>query len=164
MNGNQATAGIINLLSESDSAFVRINFFDISSASASAANEFANISPSAIRQFFPIFEFAFVLRAGSHCTHHSVDGTATKSSYARDTQTSTRDARATQTLPLIQPPLQNCRRVRAGLAVTCRYRKVGSTKEEWSAWDARHRTRRDRGNGAFGQGDIEGKAAMGSGE
>ena len=116
MNGNQATAGIINLLSESDSAFVRINFFDISSASASAANEFANISPSAIRQFFPIFEFAFVLRAGSHCTHHSVDGIATKSSFARDTQTSTRDARATQTLPLIQPPLQNCRRVRAGLA------------------------------------------------
>jgi hypothetical protein len=28
----------------------------------------------------------------------------------------------------------------------------------------RHRIRRDRGNGAFGQSDIEGKAAMGSGE
>ena len=28
----------------------------------------------------------------------------------------------------------------------------------------RHRTRRDGGIGAFGQSDIEGKAAMGSGE
>ena len=28
----------------------------------------------------------------------------------------------------------------------------------------RHRTRRDLGNGAFGGSDIEGKAAMGSGE
>ena len=27
-----------------------------------------------------------------------------------------------------------------------------------------HRTRRDRGNGAFGESDIEGKAAVGSGE
>jgi len=29
---------------------------------------------------------------------------------------------------------------------------------------ATHRTRRDRGNGGFGESDIEGKAAMGSGE
>jgi hypothetical protein len=31
-------------------------------------------------------------------------------------------------------------------------------------WDERDRTRRDPGNGAFGGSDIEGKAAMGSGE
>ena len=36
--------------------------------------------------------------------------------------------------------------------------------KEWSWRDQRHRTRRDRGNGAFGESDIEGKAAMGSGE
>ena len=40
----------------------------------------------------------------------------------------------------------------------CLYRR------EWSAWGARDGTRRDRGNGAFGESDIEGKAAMGSGE
>ena len=32
------------------------------------------------------------------------------------------------------------------------------------SFDERHRTRRDQGNGAFGGSDIEGKAAMGSGE
>jgi hypothetical protein len=35
---------------------------------------------------------------------------------------------------------------------------------ERSEQDERHRTRRDRGNGALGESDIEGKAAMGSGE
>jgi hypothetical protein len=30
--------------------------------------------------------------------------------------------------------------------------------------DFQDRTRRDEGNGAFGESDIEGKAAMGSGE
>jgi hypothetical protein len=32
---------------------------------------------------------------------------------------------------------------------------------EWSWWDQQHRTRRDWGNGAFGESDIEGKAAVG---
>lgn len=49
MNGHQATSGIINFLRESDSAFICINFFDVSSASAGTTNEFANISPSAAR-------------------------------------------------------------------------------------------------------------------
>ena len=49
MNGHQATSGIINLLRESDSAFICINFFDVSSASAGAPIEFANISPSTAR-------------------------------------------------------------------------------------------------------------------
>jgi hypothetical protein len=49
MNGHQATSGIINLLRESHSAFIHINFFDVLSASAGAAKEFANISSSAAR-------------------------------------------------------------------------------------------------------------------
>jgi hypothetical protein len=47
--------------------------------------------------------------------------------------------------------------------------KVGSEKEKvrrknGAASGERQRTRRDPGNGAFGGSDIEGKAAMGSGE
>ena len=64
MHGYEATSLIVYLLRESHSAFIHINFFDVSSASAGAAKEFANVSSTAIGQFFPIFELPFVLRAG----------------------------------------------------------------------------------------------------
>ncbi len=47
MDSYEASAGVINFLRESDSAFVNVNFFDVTSASTGATHEFANISAPA---------------------------------------------------------------------------------------------------------------------
>jgi hypothetical protein len=53
-------------------------------------------------------------------------------------------------------------RAAIGMAVAASER--ATSEFQWSKWDERHRTHRDRGNGADGIGDIEGKTVTGNGE
>src|SRR5262245_38164969 len=64
--GYEPAACVINFLGKSDGVFIRVDLFDVAGASTSAADELASVSPSAVRQFFPIFEFSLVLHAGGH--------------------------------------------------------------------------------------------------
>ena len=57
MHGYEATGLIVDFLRKSNRAFCRIHFFDVAGASASAACEFTNVSPSAIGQFFQCLNF-----------------------------------------------------------------------------------------------------------
>ena len=72
MHGNEATGSIVNLLHESRRVLIGVNFFDVTGVSACTACKLANVSSTAIRQLFPMSEFAFVLerdaiaRAGYH--------------------------------------------------------------------------------------------------
>jgi len=57
---------IINFLSKSNRFFGRIHFFDVTSAPACATEKVAKVTAAAIRQFFPVSKFLFVLLARSH--------------------------------------------------------------------------------------------------
>jgi len=63
---HETAAGIVNLLRKTNRAFVRINLFDVTSATAGATNEFTDVPSTSIWQFFPMLKFSFVLCARSH--------------------------------------------------------------------------------------------------
>jgi hypothetical protein len=60
MHSYELAGGVINFLCESNGVLIHINFFDVASTSTDATDEFANVPPTTIGQFFPISEFAFV--------------------------------------------------------------------------------------------------------
>jgi hypothetical protein len=47
VHGDKVIAGVVNFLSESSRSFGRINLFDVTRASAGAANEFTDVSSTA---------------------------------------------------------------------------------------------------------------------
>src|SRR6266446_3234579 len=101
MHGGEATGGVIDVLSESRRLLICIDFFDVARTSTSASGEVTNITPSAVRQFFPSFEPAFILGARCHrairlaCAWRATNLKIT-GSVARDAQASVRDACATR--------------------------------------------------------------------
>jgi hypothetical protein len=60
MHGGEAAGGIIDFLSESSRLLICIDFFDVERASTRAPGEVTNITPPAVRQFFPSFEPTFI--------------------------------------------------------------------------------------------------------
>ena len=76
MRSGEATGGVIDFLSESSRLLICVDFFDVARASTSASGEVTNITPSAIWQVFPRFEFSFVLTARSHrrSGYHTICG------------------------------------------------------------------------------------------
>jgi hypothetical protein len=66
VHGHKFAGDVVYLLRESGRILARIDFFDVASAPAGAADVFANVSSSTVRQFFPSFEFPFVLRTRRH--------------------------------------------------------------------------------------------------
>jgi hypothetical protein len=63
---DEFAGGIVDFLCKPNRSFIRINLLDVAGASTGTADELASVSPSAVRQFFPIFEFSLVLHAGGH--------------------------------------------------------------------------------------------------
>jgi hypothetical protein len=63
VHGYEAADRVVNFLRESNGPFVNINFFDIASTTTRTTGKFANVPAAAIRQLFPMSEFAFVLGA-----------------------------------------------------------------------------------------------------
>jgi hypothetical protein len=64
--GSEAAGNIVNFLHESRRVLIGVSFFDVTGASACTACKLANVSSPAIRQLFPMSEFAFVLGARCH--------------------------------------------------------------------------------------------------
>src|SRR5439155_18437529 len=66
VHGNKTTGSIVNFLHESGRVLIGVDFFDVKGASTCTAGKLANVSSTAIRQFFPMSKFAFVLGARCH--------------------------------------------------------------------------------------------------
>jgi hypothetical protein len=57
VHGYEATAGIVNFLSETNRSFGGVHLFDVTSASTGATCEFTDVSSTATWQIFPMFKF-----------------------------------------------------------------------------------------------------------
>jgi len=67
VNFGQPPLIVLNLLPESQRCFFGIHFLEVTGKPAGPSGNVQPVTPPTAGQFFPVFEFLFVLRPRAHC-------------------------------------------------------------------------------------------------